>query len=253
MAPPFHPIVDLFPNMTDEEFGKLVDDIRKHGLREPVWMDREGRVIDGKHRVMACALVGVEPTTRVFSGAPADVAAFAVSVNLTRRHLTQSQRAMVASRLAEMGHESEAQNCALTQTKAAEELAVSRRSVQAAEVVRKQGVPELVEAVERGEASVSAAAQVARLPKRAQRAAVAGGTAGVKKAARKAKTPATQKPTWPEGEFTIKPDKPYTRETATLAAMQRLWREASPGTKREFFDWLSSPSTEAAVPWPEEQ
>jgi Domain of unknown function DUF29 len=52
-------------------------------------------------------------------------------------------------------------------------LAVSRRTVQYARVVREQGVPELVGRVERGEVSVSLAAKVAEMPK-AQQARIAG-------------------------------------------------------------------------------
>lgn len=46
---------------------------------------------------------------------------------------------------------------------------VSERSVKAAKVVEREAVPELVTAVERGMVSVSAAADVARLPEPEQR------------------------------------------------------------------------------------
>ena len=81
--------------------------------------------------------------------------AFIVSLNLHRRHLNESQRAMVAARLANMtvgGREANSanlQNCAaVSQAKAAELLGVSTRSVASAARVRDEAVPELVRAGE---------------------------------------------------------------------------------------------------------
>ncbi|MBB5270312.1 hypothetical protein [Quisquiliibacterium transsilvanicum] len=64
---------------------------------------------------------------------------------------------------------------AVSQDAAAELLNVGRRSVQRAREVLDHGAPELVAAVERGEVSVSAAANAARAPKDVQAAAVAAG------------------------------------------------------------------------------
>jgi hypothetical protein len=93
--------------------------------------------------------------------------ALEVSLNLRRRHLSESQRAMVAANIATLpkGANQHAQVCAPTQTEAADMLNVSRRTVQAAAKVRDEAVPELVEAVQAGAVSVSAAADVAALPK----------------------------------------------------------------------------------------
>jgi hypothetical protein len=57
---------------------------------------------------------------------------------------------------------------AVSQEAAGELLNVGRRSVQRAREVLDEGAPELVTAVERGDASVSAAANVAMLPKAAR-------------------------------------------------------------------------------------
>ena len=93
--------------------------------------------------------------------------AFVVSLNLHRRHLDESQRAMVAGKLATLRDGQRAARAAsidapsVTQTQAAELLNVSRKSVQRAREVLDHGTPELVAAVERGEVSVSAAAVAA--------------------------------------------------------------------------------------------
>jgi hypothetical protein len=60
----FHPVADIFPMMNDREFTDLTTDIREHGLREPIWLHHDGRIIDGRNRWLACAEVGLEPDTR---------------------------------------------------------------------------------------------------------------------------------------------------------------------------------------------
>ena len=76
---------------------------------------------------------------------------------------------MVAAKLANLNHGQraypDAQICAsVTQDTAAEMLNVSRRTVQNAKRVTEDATPELIQAVERGAVSVSAAAEVAALP-----------------------------------------------------------------------------------------
>jgi len=64
--------------------------------------------------------------------------------------------------------------------KAAELMKVSDFSVKAADQVKKQGVPQLVDALAAGRVSVSAAARIARLPPEQQQAVVAGIDNGLK-------------------------------------------------------------------------
>lgn len=67
----------------------------------------------------------------------------------------------------------------VTQADAARMLNVSERGVRAAVQIRDHGTPALIEKVERGEVSVSAAADVARLPEPEQREVVARGEAEI--------------------------------------------------------------------------
>jgi DNA-binding transcriptional regulator YdaS (Cro superfamily) len=97
---------------------------------------------------------------------------------MKRRHLSESQRAMVAAKIATLGHggdRSKASIEALSQGSAGQLLNVSEASVERAKAVQRRGSPELVSAVERGRVSVSAAADVATLPKEEQRTIVARG------------------------------------------------------------------------------
>lgn len=90
----FHPVSSLFPLMSGEEFEALVADIKANGLQESIWT-HEGQIIDGRNRYKACVQAGVTPSFRVWEG-KGSLVQFVVSLNLKRRHLTSSQKAMVA-------------------------------------------------------------------------------------------------------------------------------------------------------------
>lgn len=99
-----HPAADLFPMLTGTDLAELAEDIKQHGLIEPIWLydnPEHGRVIlDGRNRLAACKLAGVEPRTRVYTGA--DPIRFSLSLNEKRRHLNQGQRAMLALEVEKM-------------------------------------------------------------------------------------------------------------------------------------------------------
>ena len=57
----FHPVANVFPLMGEAELEALAEDIRANGLREPVWLHRDGRIVDGRNRWLACRWIGVEP------------------------------------------------------------------------------------------------------------------------------------------------------------------------------------------------
>lgn len=183
----FHPLAEIFPLIEGQAYSDLVADIIKHGVREPVWL-YEGKILDGRNRWRAAQLAGVECETREYEGD--DPAGFVVSLNLHRRHLSESQRAMVAAKLANLSNggdrvsEQFANLQTVTQADAADMLNVSARTVANARRVVEGGVPELVAAVERGDVAVSAAAQVATLPPEVQADVVATGPEEVREVAK---------------------------------------------------------------------
>lgn len=162
----FHPLADLFPLLADADFDRLVDDIRSHGVREPICRHKDGRIIDGRNRWLACRQLGIECPERTFAGDDEAILPFVVSMNLHRRHLDASQRAMVAARLATLGEGRPSKtppNDGVSAERAAVLLNVGERSVERARVVLRHGDPELTELVDQGEISVSAAADIARM------------------------------------------------------------------------------------------
>jgi hypothetical protein len=77
------------------------------------------------------------------------------SANLVRRHLDESQRAMIAAKVATLkqgrpDQDSKQGNSPVSLADASRLLNVNASSIQAARVVREQATPELVQAVERG-------------------------------------------------------------------------------------------------------
>lgn len=168
-----HPVANIFPMMTDAEIDDLARDISENGLREPVWTYR-GQLIDGRNRLAACTRIGREPNVREFLGADDELLPFVVSLNLKRRHLTESQRAGVAANIANLSNGQRAtfanlqSTTPVTQADAAEMMNVSPRSVAAAVKVKNEAPPEVFQAVQAGALSVSLAAEVAELPPEAQ-------------------------------------------------------------------------------------
>lgn len=136
----------------------MKEDIRLHGQNDDVliW---NGTLLDGRNRLRACTELGIEPG---WSELPKsiDPVVWVLSHNLHRRHLTTAQRAMVATKLATLlaGEKKDnAQICAASQSEAAKQLNVSRRSVQSARKVRAKASKKVVAAVEAGTMSLNAA------------------------------------------------------------------------------------------------
>jgi hypothetical protein len=93
----FHPAANLFPLMNEADRRVLAEDIEHNGQRLPI-LTVDGKVIDGRNRYLACLDVRVEPWIEQASAeAHADPIGFVVSMNITRRHLSAGQRAIVAA------------------------------------------------------------------------------------------------------------------------------------------------------------
>lgn len=186
-----HPLAALFPLMEGAAFDDLVADIAQHGVREPVVM-LDQMVLDGRNRYLAARESGAAVPVVEFMGG--DPLAAVISLNLRRRHLNESQRGMVAAKIAKLppGRPSEDKAANLpgyelptpapTQAAAAEMLNVSERTIRHAAVVQDKGVPELVAMAEAGSVAVSLGAEIARLPEVQQQELVARGPAEIKAA-----------------------------------------------------------------------
>jgi hypothetical protein len=183
-----HPAADLFPMMEGAELQALADDIKAHGLHNPIVLFAESGkrlVLDGRNRLKACEMVGVSPMTEFWVGGEGSPTEWVVSQNLHRRHLTTSQRAIVAAGLVPM-FEKEAHARLATSTggaaprpsanlreaekgkateKAAKAVNVSPRIVESAVKVTREAPSEVVAAIRSGEMTVHAAEQEMAAPR----------------------------------------------------------------------------------------
>jgi ParB-like chromosome segregation protein Spo0J len=168
---PFHELANLFPEMDAASYPLFREDVRQQGLLEEIVRDPETRLIlDGRSRWRACRELGIEPRYRDWDrdrDAESPLA-FVISRNLHRRHLTTSQRAMVAAALIQLLRRQQPSALVRPKGKASAEagraLKVSARSVENAVKVLRDGSPELAAAVQEGQVAVRPAADIASLP-----------------------------------------------------------------------------------------
>jgi ParB-like chromosome segregation protein Spo0J len=152
----YHRFADAFPMMSALEYRELVADINAHGQREPITRYQQ-EILDGRNRDKACQELGIKPMYTDFEGNDEEALALAISMNVVRRHLSQSQLAMVAADLSGLqpGQHGD-QGQALPIGRAAAKLNVGERTVARARKV-KENSPELAAKVRAGEVTVSAA------------------------------------------------------------------------------------------------
>lgn len=181
-----HEAANIFPMMDPASYASLRDSIKNGGVetlikfRGDSWVDAE--LLDGRNRLKAMLELGISWKTYAELSTVADIpdpVEYVVKLNLIRRHLNESQRAMVAARVANLPRGQPGSNGAdapllpqISQSAAGEMLNVSRDSVKRGVKVDRHGIDELKQAVETGVLKVTTAARIAQLPKPEQAAAI---------------------------------------------------------------------------------
>lgn len=91
----------LLPGLTTDEFAALKADIAERGVMVPIEFDENGTVLDGHHRLRACAELGiVEYPTIIRQGmTEGEKREHVLALNLDRRHLTREQRKALEEQL----------------------------------------------------------------------------------------------------------------------------------------------------------
>ena len=198
-----HLASDLFPLLEEAHLCELTDDIKANGLRHPI-VRCDGRILDGRNRLLAWERAGVNPPFE--EARPEDAVGYVLSTNLYRRHLSPSQAAMVAATavpllapaakgrqraaaertneklgrgmaptpVAHLLEASDASTIGDVRGLAARLVGVSPRTVGHAMKVRRLGTPKVIAAVERGEVAVSTAARIVDRPAEEQDALLSG-------------------------------------------------------------------------------
>jgi hypothetical protein len=148
-----HPFADIFPPMEGVELAALGEDIKANGLREPIWL-YEDKIIDGRNRYKAVIKAGVghrmkEENFRVYTGT--DPLKFVISANVLRRHLNESQRALIAAKVANIKlGDNQHKPGGISVERAAEMFSVSAASIAVAKDVVEKAAPEIIENVQKG-------------------------------------------------------------------------------------------------------
>ena len=254
----FHPAASIFPLFEDDELQSLADSIRDNGLKESVKL-HDGLVIDGRNRLAACRMAGVEPRfeTVDVNGSPA---AYVYAVNFNRRHLSEGGKQLAAGRYKEQcaAEAKERQKAAGGDKKSAavkdksvqatlpepkkpasqaRDLAgaafgVSGKTVDAAAIVIAKAAPEVIKAVESGRMKVATAARLASAPKDVQVTALAGGKADVRRAI-ETHTPSVKEEAkndagvkWHDAMHKIRVLMKSNREAGGIAVLTNRWTDA---------------------------
>jgi N6-adenosine-specific RNA methylase IME4 len=204
-----HPITEVFPVLSDSDYQTLKKDIEVNGLLEPIWRDDKGRIIDGRHRYRACKELKIDPEFQETAYSDEEIPDIVLSLNLRRRHLTESQRSVVAAKMLPF-YEKAAKARQLaglkqgdqdpvkenlperekgsSSDKAGAKVGVSGRSVRDAKKVFEEGCEELQDALEQDKVKVSDAAKAAKETKTTQRQALKRLTSGKAKTLKEALT-----------------------------------------------------------------
>jgi len=177
----FHPACKLFPKLNDSDLQELAEDIKANGLQNPIVL-LDGEILDGRNRFAACKLAGVDPQFKNWDGEGSPVE-WIISQNLKRRHLTPSQKAVVAfellpllekeakqrQRLSKGRGKKGAQECATFSSSGKSSEAagrIARSSPRNVEMVKEvhSKAPELIEKIRSGDLNVQEGSRLAKLP-----------------------------------------------------------------------------------------
>lgn len=154
-----HELALVFPPMSEPEFAAFKTDIREQGQQESIIL-YEGKILDGLHRYRACRELGREPRVIRFEGNPRAAAQLVLGRNFHRRHLTTSQRALIAAEMCKLRPRGNTGTSPyLTAAQASTLMGVGQDLVKDAKHLLRSGDRELLRSVRDGVQSVSAAVQ----------------------------------------------------------------------------------------------
>lgn len=184
--------------MKEHEIEDMKDSITRQGLLYPIVLHRDGRIIDGRNRYIACKSLGIDPPSKVYEGTDEGIIDYCISANNHRRQLAVHEASEVAAKLANIrrGDQRPRQrsdtsidvpgNCErlITEADAAKRMGVSVTSLQRTKkIISGDAVPEIVQMFRGGDLSIAAAATLAELPNEEQRDIAAKGPAAATRAA----------------------------------------------------------------------
>ena len=173
-----HPLAAICPEMNPRDLAALTEDIAAQGLVHAI-VRHEGKILDGWARYKACRACGVEPAFHDFDpGQEGDPRQFVLRMLFRRKHLVETQRAMIAALLVTSSVGFNQTNEGTTIEAAATMASVSGKSVERARAVHRRSTI-VAEAVANGRIpSMRCATTLSELPEDVQRSVLAGDSSG---------------------------------------------------------------------------
>lgn len=176
----FHPAASIYPLLEGDEYDRMVENIAEHGVKVPIQLcthDKKKKIIDGRNRYRAAQDAGVEcPTIDVTDLIDGDALDHVISLNEIRRHLTITQRSSAAANALILSRKEKGRATAgrpqeklisinqipdpESERTLAEKFGVSQASVHHAVTVKEKGSAAISKAIDEGQLSVYAAAQL---------------------------------------------------------------------------------------------
>ena len=178
-----HHFSNLLPMLDDDDLERLASSIKTNGFQEDgaivvikAQESSEFKILDGRNRLKASQKVAVEPFFKEYIGN--DPLGYVCLQNIHRRHLTQSQRTLIASKMTNMkrGERTDLpQYCgkSISQEDAAKIMKVSESAIQTATRLQKNSVDEVDDAIAQGKITISQADKIAVYEPEKQRELVA--------------------------------------------------------------------------------
>lgn len=157
----FHEYCLLFPQADQKTIDDISADIKVNGQNEPIIL-YQGKILDGRNRYLACRMVGVEPSFKEFTGD--EPLQYVISKNLHRRHLNESQRAMLAQKVYDMLKND--LDADVTQDDMKAQFNVSPKSIRTAAKVNDLVIDEIKDKVTAGTISLNKAAEAIEVAKK---------------------------------------------------------------------------------------
>ncbi|MBT2451810.1 ParB N-terminal domain-containing protein [Streptomyces sp. ISL-43] len=123
--------------LDEEELHDLAESIKAEGLHKPLLLTPDGLLLDGRNRLAACAIAGIEPRFTTYAGD--DHVRVIFSANALRRNLSKGQRAVIlaiARSVSEHSLRTQAKLHAISLTRLSNTTTVLKYSPDLAEEVR---------------------------------------------------------------------------------------------------------------------
>lgn len=189
MRHPIHPACACWPRPSEAKFQLLVADIRANGLLNPMWLDQDGLMLDGKTREEACEQLGIAGRYETYTGD--DPIGFVISQNERRRHMSEAELAFIGKDLAELKHgrpsRKDARGHLKSLAEVAQQLGISQRLISNVNTLERDAEPNIIDMARTNRVGIKNATTYAmHTPREQQRQAT---PAEVKREGSKLRTP----------------------------------------------------------------